>query len=331
MDIASVIRDARAGKWKPVNVFVGTETLLIDRAVSALRRAALGDGVDGLNVDVLHGKGLSAASLVRIANTMPMFASSRFVLVRDVEDIAASEQEVLAAYLASPSPSTCLVFVGEKVDGRMRFGKAAKAADCLCEVAALKAPQVRSFAVGEAKQRGHVLESDAADALADSIGADLSALDDALERLSLFVGAGKPITLLAVESCVTRVRVETIWALVDAVSARDSKTALRAAASLLNDREPALRILAMVSRQLRMIARMRDALAQGLRGPDAAKQAGAPPFKAFELADAAKRFSPSTLEKAFRTIAETDSALKGSRRPPEIVLEQALLSLCGAP
>jgi DNA polymerase-3 subunit delta len=330
MEIGNVIRDARAGKWKPVYVLVGTETLLIDRAVNALRSAALGAGADGLNVDIFHGKGLSAQSLVRAANTMPMFANARFILVRDVESIAAAEQDTLAAYLSAPSPSTCLVFIGEKVDGRMRFAKAAKQSDCFAEVQALKGPQVRSFAIAEAKGRGHVLEADAADALADSIGADLSALDDALERLSLYVEPGKAISLLAVEACITRVRVETIWALVDAVSMRDGKTALRAAASLLADREPALRILAMVARQLRMVARMRDALAQGLRGPDAAKHAGAPPFKAYDLGEAAKRFTPGDLQRAFRTLASTDMALKGSRRPPETVLEEALVQLCSA-
>lgn len=328
MEVAHIIRDAKAGKWKPVNIIVGTESLLIDRAVNALRSAAMVGGADGLNVDVFHGKGLSAQSLLRAANTMPMFAKARFILVRDVEDIAAAEQDAIAAYLSSPSPSTCLVFTGEKVDGRMRFAKAAKQADCLSEVHPLKGPQVRSFAIGEAKERGHILDNDAADALADSIGADLSALDDALERLSLYVGAGQRITLLAIEACITRVRVETIWALVDAVSMRDGKTALRSAASLLGDREPALRILAMVARQLRMVARMRDALAQGLRGPDAAKHAGAPPFKAFDLGEAAKRFSAADLQRAFRTLAATDMALKGSKRPPETVLEEALLQLC---
>ena len=39
---------------------------------------------------------------------------------------------------------------------------------------------------------------------------DLSAIDDALERLSLYVGEGQAITLAAVEACVARVRVETI-------------------------------------------------------------------------------------------------------------------------
>jgi len=60
---------------------------------------------------------------------------------------------------------------------------------------------------------------------------------------------------------------------------------------------------------------------------DATRAAGAPPFKARELTTAAKRFGEAELARAFRVLAETDLALKGSRRPPDVVLQSALLEL----
>jgi DNA polymerase-3 subunit delta len=163
--------------------------------------------------------------------------------------------------------------------------------------------------------------------LVDVIGLDLPALDDALERLALYVGPATSIDLAAVEACVTRVRTESIWALVDAVGLRDRATALRATASLLAEREPPLRILAMVARQLRMVARMKAALDQGMPAQEAVRAAGAPPFKARELSQAAGRMSARGLSRAFTVLAQTDLALKGSKRPPEIVLEGAILDL----
>jgi DNA polymerase III subunit delta len=72
---------------------------------------------------------------------------------------------------------------------------------------------------------------------------------------------------------------------------------------------------------------MREALASGLRGPEAAKAAGAPPFKASELTDAARRFAFADLRTAFRALADADLALKGSKRPPETVIEDAVLAM----
>ena len=118
--------------------------------------------------------------------------------------------------------------------------------------------------------------------------------------------------------------------MVDALGNRDQRTVLRAASSLLGDREPPLRILAMVSRQLRMIGRMHEGLAQGMAPQEAAVAAGAPPFKARDLAQAAKRFGRVQLASAFRVLSEADQALKGDKRQPELVLEAALLELTRA-
>lgn len=329
MEIDELIREARAGRFRPVHVITGTERFLVERAVRLLKAASVGDGPRGFNDDIFHGKGVLAQSVVRAAKTMPMMAPARFVLVRDAEDIAPAELDQLATYLGEPSPSTCLVVTAEKLDGRTRFAKVAQKCGGLTEVRELKGGALRDFALRETKERGHALAHDAADTLVDSIGTDLSALDDAIERLSLYVGAGQPIPVEAVEACITRVRVDTVWSLVDAVGARDGRTAIRATRSLLADREPPLKILALLVRQLRMIGKMRDALAQGLRGPDATKAAGAPPFKARELEASAKRFNGAELAAAFRVLAETDLALKGSRVPPEITLEAAVLALCG--
>ena len=59
----------------------------------------------------------------------------------------------------------------------------------------------------------------------------------------------------------------------------------------------------------------------------ATRLAGAPPFKARDLAESAKRFSSHDLRRAFRVLAETDQALKGSKRDPEHLLEASVLAL----
>lgn len=312
----------------PVCVITGGERVLSERAIDALRTYVVGDGPSGFNDDVFQGQGLSAQTLMAAARTLPMMAARRFVLVRGLDAMPASELEALIPYLQKPSPETTLVMVGEKVDGRSKFAKAAREAGYWFEAEPPRPADMPQIAVREARARGHALHPSAAQALADALGADLSALDDAIERLSLFVGEGAPILLEHVEQCVAHVRIDSIWSLVDAVSARDAKTALASAASLLSDREPPLRILALVVRQLRAVAKMRDALASGLKPQEAAQKAGVPPFKARDLANAVRRFDDQKLARAFRLIAEADLALKGSKVPGPRVLERTLLALC---
>jgi DNA polymerase-3 subunit delta len=349
--ISDLIRSAQTGHFGVAHLLVGEERFFIDRAVRALRNAAIGDGPSGFNDEIIEckgrakgkddekdedepveikgkGTGETAKRILEAANTLPMMARTRFVLVRRVDFLGSADLNGLATYLDAPSDTTCLVLTAEKIDGRSKLAALAKKKGYWCDASALKSGEIRSFIGGEAKARGTKIDATAVAAISDALGTDLAAIDDALERLSLYVGASGVIDAAAVEACVTRIRVDTIWSLVDAVGLRDGRKALTAAGSLLADREPPLKILSLIARQLRMVARMRHALQNGHSADDAARTAGAPPFKARELATAAKRFSNRDLAAAFAVLAETDLALKGSRVPPGTVLEAALLRLC---
>jgi DNA polymerase-3 subunit delta len=326
MDVHALIDAANRGERPLVSVIVGSERLFIDRAVAALRKATVGDG-DPWNEEVFNGKSTTAARVIDAARTIPMLGGARFVLVRGIDELADKELENLVPYVNAPVDSACVVMTAEKLDGRSRLTKAAKQRGVFVEAQPLKLPAMREFVWREVKRRKLTLHEDAAAGLVDAIGTDLSALDDALERLSLYVGEGQPITREAVEACVSRVRVDTIWALVDAVGMRDRRAAMKAASSLLRDREPPLRILAMLARQIRIVARMRDALASGMSPQEATAAAGAPPFKARELGAAARRFGPEELSRAFRVLAEADMIQKGGRPPGPIALENAIMEL----
>lgn len=328
--IRPLIEAAREGKFDPVHVLLGSERFLIERAIGLLKRAALGDGPAGFNDDVFHGAAaLSGQKVIAAARTLPMMASARFVLVRDVDKMSIEEQAHIADYIGATSETTtCLVLVAAKLHGQSKLAKAAKKAKAVTEATPLKGQALRRFITHEAERRGHSISSRAAEALMESVGEDLAAIDDAIERLSLYVGGGEKIDTDAVEACVSRIAADSIWALVDAVGMKDVPRALGAAGSLLQNREQPLRILAMVARQLRIVAKMRDALRSGLRGGDAATAAGAPPFKGRELTESARRFNALDLAFAFDTLADADLALKGSKRPDARVLEEAILTLC---
>jgi DNA polymerase-3 subunit delta len=336
LDIQTFLGEARQGKWRPVNVLVGAEHFLIERAARLLKTASIGTaGIRGFNEDVFHGQGLSGAKVAAAAKTLPMMADTRFVLVRDIEDVANAELEALAEYVAKPSPTTCLVLMGEKLDGKTKLSKAAKAlaakdGGAYLVVEPLKGPLLERFTMGEFKRRKCAIDADALSLLVDSIGNDLAAMEDAVERLSLFVatdaGPGR-VTRHAVDEIIERVRVDTVWALVDAIGLKKTKFAAEAVGSLLADREPPLKILGAISRQFRIIARMKDALESGNSPQEATRLAGAPPFKARDLSESAKRFTSQDLRRAFRVLAETDQALKGSKRDPELLLEASVLAL----
>jgi DNA polymerase-3 subunit delta len=156
-------------------------------------------------------------------------------------------------------------------------------------------------------------------------------VDDAIERLSLYAGPGAAIEEAAVGACVARVRTADTWALVDAVSARDLARALRTLADAYDPRERGLPLLGAVAWSVRQLARFQAALASGDSVDEAARAAGVyQPFRARELSTKARGLPTREVERWMVVLAETDLALKSSRRPAEAILEEMLTRLCRA-
>ncbi len=337
--VRDLLAEARKGSWRPVYLIVGTERWLTDQAVRALRAAVLGDAPAGLNDDRFEvgPGGVPLATVLSTARTLPMMASSRFVLARlqRGEKTSAEEQRELAAYFEEPVRSCCLVVCADRLDGRSKLARKAKTADAWVDATPLKRPQIRRLLTEEARRRGHRLEGEAASSLLEEVGEDLGALDEALERLSLYVGAGQPIGSDALDAVLNRSRGETVWGLMDGVSQGDVRRALRVAArAFVHEREPPLRLVALLARQFRMVARFREARLRGAEPGEAARKAGAPAFKAMELDRVARRLDARRLAAVFDVLGELDRQLKSSRAPGERLAEEAfvrLARLCAVP
>ena len=78
-----LLADIKAGRLDPIYVLHSEHPILIERAVSAIRDAAVPPAARGFNYDVVEGKP-SAARIVALAQTLPMMAKRRMVFVRDL-------------------------------------------------------------------------------------------------------------------------------------------------------------------------------------------------------------------------------------------------------
>jgi DNA polymerase III subunit delta len=91
-----------------------------------------------------------------------------------------------------------------------------------------------------------------------------------------------------------------------------------------------LRLLGVLVWSTRQLLKFEAATRRGASPPDAAKAAGAPPFKARELSEQIRRIPRRELERWVEILAAVDLDLKGaSKRPPEATLEQAIIEMSG--
>ena len=334
------IKEAEEQKLRPVYLLVGDERHLEGKVVQALRAAATKGGIPGLNEDQIQAQDSDVETALSAARTLPMMAKRRFVLIRGLEhwepregseakEKANAPLDRLLEYTQNPSPSTTLVLLGGELDKRRKLVTAARKDGWIVSCEALSRADLPGYIERGARERGNALEPGVADLIAELAGPELGPVTDALERCCLYAGAGKPVTEDVVAECVVRLRAKTVWELVGAVGKRDPGAALSALHEVYDPQDRGLRLLGVLAWSTRQMLRFESAISEGLSPNDAAVRAGAPPFKARELAEQVKRIARVDLERWLETLAELDYALKGgSRRPAKSVLEHGILKLC---
>jgi DNA polymerase-3 subunit delta len=339
------IAEAAAGKLRPVYLVLGEERLLVDRAVVALRDAACKGGVPGFNEDKFTAGEAQVNAIINAAKMVPMMAPRRFVLVRGLDrwekkdegdapaptkkgKVETSPLDDLAEYAKDPPSTTVMVLVAPKLHGQRRLVTGAKKGGYLVACEPLSREALPRWIENAAREKGHKMSAEVADLLAEIAGPELGYVADAVERLSLFVGPKNPITEDAVATIVTRVRTSSVWELLDVLGRRDAARAMAILADVFDPRDGGLKLLGAVAWSVRQLVKFESALRAGADPREAAQRAGMPPFKANDAARTVRGVPPGTLANWMRLLAETDLALKGSKRQPQAILETMLIEMC---
>jgi len=245
----------------PIQLFWGDDEAARNRAVEALINQLVDPAWATINLSRLDGNDpAQAARALEEARTPPFGSGARVVVLQRspfCSQCPAELAEQLEATLELVSESCHLLLVSPaKPDARLRTTKALK-----------KVAEERSFllpaiwdgggqvelVMRTAHALGLKLEPAAAEALADTIGSDSTRLESELEKLSLYQQGGNPtaaITLQAVEALVGG-RSTSSLAVGDALLAGQPAEAIALADALLAANEPALRIVASLSSQIR--------------------------------------------------------------------------------
>ena len=331
---------------RPVVLVLGDEAHFAEEVVKKLSRVCQRSGIAGFNEDRFIAGDNSVDDVLAAARSIPMMAKRRFVLVRSLERWEGKSDEGekseksskkkaeapldrLAAYAADPSPVTVLVLMAPKLHASRRIVTLAKKEGFLVQCEPLKRNAVASFVSQRARALGHPISGALAAHLGDLIGTDVGAIVDALERLSLYVGPGAPLTEDAVVALVAPVRTAMMWDLTDAVCARDTAKALVALSEIDMARGAELPVLGAIAGSVRKLARFQAAVEAGDSPAEAAEKAGLPPFKASSMSQTVRRMPRGTMGRWLHLLAETDLALKGQgRRGGRAILEGMVLSMC---
>jgi DNA polymerase-3 subunit delta len=350
------VSELESRKLRAAYVFVGDEAFFRKRFRDAILQHMVPADLRDFSLFDFDLAETDLAEVLDRARTPSLMAPFQVFFVRGVKNLfgRGSNDEKLAAieeYCKNPNPDALVVFVADHIsipaDARKmemqdkeRYQRIRETMGQYCgivELARVEEGEAVRWIADYCAGREVKMEPDGARELVDALGGDMMMISNELEKLILYVGEKKRITLGDVETMVLAAKQRSLYELTDAISARERVRALEILDAILSsgDGEEAaighIYMLAKTFRQMLVILErnVRDqrmlwaALWQGFR---------VPPFAADDIIRQARRYkSRRELTRAIRLVAKADLALRSNPVSKRMVLERLVMDLTTEP
>lgn len=336
----------------PVCALVGQDDALRSRCLGLLKDAAAPPDLPGSTVRRFEDVP-EARDVLDELRTVPFMGldGRRAVVVDKGDAFLAACWEHLARYLRSPSATSTLMLCLDRLDARQPPGTPRKEAEAekerqkawqdfvktvhgrgtviLC--ATPRWQDARRWVRSLAEQMGRRLTPRAVEALVESTGPNLLALQNELEKLAAYAGAETTVTERDVNEVVAQARARSVFDLAEAVSRADASGALRLCGRLLLRGETREGIVSILALQLRRLWQAKRLHAAGATEAEIRRQMDLREFVVRRLLEAVPALSDERLAHQLDILsaADVESKTTSLRSQEErLWLENLLARLC---
>jgi DNA polymerase-3 subunit delta len=350
------VSEVQGRKLRPAYVFVGDEAFFRKRCREAILKHLVQPDLKDFSLFDFDLVETDLAEILDRARTPSLMAPFQIFFIRGVKNLFGrgsndSKLSTIEEYCKDPNPDAVLIFVADHIsipaDARRmdmtdkdRYERIRETMGQYCaivELARVEEGEAIRWLTEYCATQQVKIDADAARELVDALGGDMTMISNELEKLSLYVGDKRHITLGDVETMVLAAKQRSLYELTDAISSKDRVRALQMLDAILTtgDGDEAaighLYMLAKTFRQMLVILErnVRDqrmlwaALWQGFR---------VPPFAADDIIRQARRYkSKRELTRAIRLVAKTDLSLRSNPPSKRLVLEKLVLDLTAEP
>ena len=320
----------------PAFVLYGDSFLVRQRIVS-LESEHGADVLLDANRHRMQGNQVSPQELLGVCQALPFLDTMRLVSVEGLLATAesrsgggrgrrgggASDGRWQPLVDAIPQmPDTTLLFL---TDGALNANnpllRSMRPVSSVEEMTSPRGEQLARWIKETAEAKGAAISPPAIRFMADLVGSDLWTLDRELEKLSLY-SSGREIGESDVRLMVSQVREASIFEAVDAMIDGRPQVALKLLAQLRDDGREPLYIIAMVERQLRLLALARDSIERRVPQNELKRTLGtSSDFVVRKTMDQARRHSWEDIAWRYDRLLEADLSIKQGRVDPDLALE----------
>ena len=325
-------------------ILYGKDDFSLQKALEAIKKE-LGDSeMLAVNTSVLDGQQIHLNQIVDACSAMPFLCPYRLVIVKGLlgrfesrpgaekrparskakNSSTVEEWTVLAEHIGRMAPTTVLVLIDGEIKGTNHLMKSLVPLAKVKGFPALNDRALTDWVQRRIKEGGGATSPGATRLLVEFVGSDLWIMSGEIDKLLAFC-SDRVITEDDVKQLTSYSREANIFALVDAILEGRRSEAQQLLHRLLKDGASPAYILAMITRQLRLIVMTKDA---GKKKPGIPRGfESVPDFGLQKAAKQAKAFTLERIRKAYEKLLEADINIKTGKYEGDLALDLLVVEL----
>jgi DNA polymerase-3 subunit delta len=317
----------KQGQIEPFYYLYGAESFLRDQAARAIADAALrGTLLREFNDSSFNLYNNDVRDAIAAAEQLPMMSERRVVSLRNFAKLREADEEFLLAYLDRPVETTVMIFVGDDIDKRKKFGKRLMTGAAY-EFAPLSPKDLPAWIKAHLKTLNAEIDPEAGRRLIEVVASDLFTLTNELNKLATAALPSGRITLELVDQLVSRSREHMNWDLTDGIVSRNGRVALKVLREFLDDGVEPVLLTGIIAGTFRRLAMAKELFDRGAQPREIFSEVRVPNWKQSDYLSMLRRIDATKLRHALQRIAETDLAIKTSKATPRMQIEMLVCEL----
>lgn len=332
--ISKLWNDIQKGNIASVYLLAGVESYFIDETIRRIKTSLEKEGeIETITID-LDEKPVDI--VIDESDTIPFFSSKKLIIAKNASFLKATDKTKekiqhdlarLTKWLEFPSDTSITIFVApyEKLDERKKITKQMKEHAVYLLAETPKEHDLAVWVQNEVTALGKEIDDEAIAKLIEMVGMDMLHLQSEIEKISLYLGQEKKITVSIVEELVAKTLEQDAFKMLNAYMRHDVSGALSIYHDLIRQKQEPIMLVALLASQIRLMSNVYYLLKKGYHPQQISKQLKVNPYRVKRIVEGRRSISDDALLKALYGLSEVDLKLKSMGGKRERFLELFLM------
>ncbi len=343
MSYKEVIKDIKLKQTGNLYLFYGEETYLVEETIKLMKQYILESDFESLNLSVIEGKDFSANKLIDACETIPFMSDKKIVIVKGSEAFSGKkkvmseiEEKRLIEYISDIPEFTCLIFCeGDTVDARRKLIKEVKKNGKIIKFDKLNERELGKWIVKTIKKKKKIIKEKELSNLISQFdyfgkNSEQCMLDvkNEIGKLTSYMGEAVDVKQEHISAIITPKFENDIFKLLDAIASKNLEESLKRLAYMLSEGEPVMKLMFMLSKQVKNILIVKELLEEGYSSKLIASKAKIHPFVVSKHMAQCRFYSSSKLRKLLSYSVKMDSSIKSGKLTERLAIELLVVEMC---